>query len=252
MCPGFDFPRGLYHTGFRRVISNFCGIVTEPAKMHSPPLRDYVPHLLTGAAPRGLFVVRYEQWSAEDRRRIRDRARALVGAASQPTYRILTSNCEHFTWSVKGGDARWVSPQVCYHSTQRFLQQGVSCGLLMRGANPTGSSRLILSHIHTQVSCYGWKALRTMPSCHPVPKLSASPPPDALLAPTRRSSSPPALRSPTTAGTLFASASNCSPSLASSQSHCRLPHPTYQPAARHPRKPLKPPLPPCARPRPLI
>lgn len=112
ICPGFEFPRGLYRTGLRQVLANAQDVLTEPAKMHAPLLRDYVPHLLTGAAPRGLFVVQYEQWTAEDRRRIRDRARALVGAPSHPTYRIFTSNCEHFTWSVKGGDARWVSPQV--------------------------------------------------------------------------------------------------------------------------------------------
>jgi hypothetical protein len=64
MCPGFDFPRGLYHTGLRQVLANARAVLTEPAKMHAPLLRDYVPHLLTGGTPRGLFVVRYEQWTA--------------------------------------------------------------------------------------------------------------------------------------------------------------------------------------------
>jgi len=47
LCPGHEFPHGLWVTGARSLLANLGAVLTEPARMHAPLLLDYVPHLQT-------------------------------------------------------------------------------------------------------------------------------------------------------------------------------------------------------------
>ena len=92
------------------LLRNAATYLRSPAKLHTPPLSDYLP--LDG---RGVFVVA-EELSAEDRERTAAAARALAEQARsgrRPAYRVFSSNCEHLAWSVDTTSRRWISPQVC-------------------------------------------------------------------------------------------------------------------------------------------
>lgn len=99
---------------------NILRVLSEPAKLHLPPLSDYM--LLNG---RGVFVV-HEDRTDEQRQRTAQSALALADgpAAAQPTYRVLSSNCEHLAWNLDASSSaygmRWVSPQVPHHLWNLF------------------------------------------------------------------------------------------------------------------------------------
>ena len=89
------------------MLRNAMRVLASPARMHMPPLRDYLE--LNG---RGVFRV-LEDRTDEQRRRSVEAARALAEQVAQPTYNVLSANCEHLANSLMmTDDARWVSPQV--------------------------------------------------------------------------------------------------------------------------------------------
>ena len=100
-----------------------------PAKLHLPPLNDYLP--LDG---RGVFVVA-QQLTTEQRRQTADAALALVAATpeSKPSYQLFKSNCEHVAWMLDPTLRRWVSPQVPHNLwiLFRLLLQTISLGWLV-------------------------------------------------------------------------------------------------------------------------
>ena len=103
------------------LLRNAVSYFQAPAKLHTPPLRDYLP--LGG---RGVFIVD-EQLTVEQRRRTAATARALVEEArrgNQPIYRVFSSNCEHLAWMLDQTSRRWVSPQVS-HGLWKLFRLGL-------------------------------------------------------------------------------------------------------------------------------
>jgi len=111
--------------GWRRVIAdgwrgcwrNWCLLVAQPAKFHTPLLKEYLPHFHrasptpTSSCPGLLVVVR--NLSDEQRRETCDAAMALLEKDGEPGggYRFFTSNCEHVAFMLST-TRRWISPQV--------------------------------------------------------------------------------------------------------------------------------------------
>lgn len=94
-----------------RLLRNAAKVLASPAKLHTPPLSDYLE--LNG---RGVFCVQESRTEAQRRKTV-EAARALAEEqAAQPTYNPIFCNCEHMTNSLMvaadGADPRWVSPQV--------------------------------------------------------------------------------------------------------------------------------------------
>lgn len=96
------------------LLRNLVSIVRSPARLHTPPLVDYL-----GLRGRGVFVV-VEARSEAQRKRTVETALAMArgGARAQPTYGLISANCEHLANSLCGRSK--VSPQVPHNLWNLF------------------------------------------------------------------------------------------------------------------------------------
>ena len=100
----------------RALLRNALAILRSPAKLHTPPLADYL-----GLRGRGVFVV-LERRSEAQRRRTVDAALALASGdpGAQPTYGVLSANCEHLANQLGENAFGPVSPQVPHNLWNLF------------------------------------------------------------------------------------------------------------------------------------